>query len=68
MEQPFVRAAYVPSGRCDAARFSGALAVLAATAAGIAAVYYGQILIAFYFSGMSVFVPTLLVAGGAARP
>jgi hypothetical protein len=65
MQQPFVRAAYVPSGRCDATRFLGALAVLAATAAGIAALYCGQILSPFYLSGMSVFLPTLLVAGGA---
>jgi hypothetical protein len=64
MEQAFNRPAYVPSNRCDPARLPGALAVLAATAAGIASLYCGQILSTFYLSAMSVFLPTLLVAGG----
>jgi hypothetical protein len=59
------RPAYRPSGRCDAARLPAALAVLAATAAGITALYCGQIFGGVYISALSVFWPTLLVAGGA---
>jgi hypothetical protein len=64
MRHALNRPAYRPSGRVDAAQLGGALAVLAATAAGIAAFYCGQIRI-FYLSGMSIFVPVLLGAGGA---
>ena len=59
------RPSYQPCGRCDAGRFPGALAVLAGTAAAIAAVYCGQIFSGLYISALSVFFPLPIVVGGA---